>query len=358
MLPLYCESIHIVNTKIFNVLEGIILAIITHKKDVLALYTAAAEQKRVIPCFCTENLTTTEAILSAAQEYALTHAQNRLTITLAITAQYGHRSQACNYTHTRHWKTGLALFLADAQALMAPDGPFPNVDLLLHLDHIQHDVDLELLHSDLSAYSSIMYDASNLPFEENIQKTAEFVARMGDQILIEGACDEIFDATGEAHNALTTPENARRYKEKTGVDLMVANLGTEHRASTQVLHYYDDVAREIQKEVGPCLVLHGLSSVSLDQLKNIYKDGICKVNIWTMLERDAAPALFTSMVENAEAVAGPSAVKALIEKGLLSPSAGKGNPPSLAHFTTVWRQDIIFGQMKNIVRGFLDLWYH
>ncbi len=336
---------------------GITLGIITKRDEVLALYRAAAARNWVIPCFCTENLTTTEAILSAAQDYAVENGHDRLPITLAITVQYDHRSQSRNYTHTRNWKTGLALFLADSRTLLAADGPFPNLDVILHLDHIQHDDDLELLESDLSAYSSIMYDASSLPFEENIRKTAEFVSRMGDKIVIEGACDEIFDATGETHNALTTPEKALRYKNETGVDLMVANLGTEHRASGQVLHYYDDVAREIKQLVGTCLVLHGLSSVSLDQLRAIYKDGICKVNIWTMLERDSSPALLTAMLEHAEAVAGPGTVKALAEKGLLPSSASAGNPPSLAFFTTVWRQDIIFSEMKKLVRGFLELWY-
>ena len=53
-----------------------------------------------------------------------------------------------------------------------------------------------------------MYDASTLPLEENIRKTAAFVKKRGKDILIEGACDEIVDATGSVRNALTTPEHA------------------------------------------------------------------------------------------------------------------------------------------------------
>ena len=333
------------------------MAIVTNRTDVVRIYEAAAAKQWVIPCFCTENLTTTEAILSAAQSYAEEHEMERLPITVAITANYGHRSQAKNYTHTRNWKTGMGLFLADVQALAAADGPFPNVDVLLHLDHIQHDADRELLGSDLSMFSSIMYDASALPLDENIRLTAEFVRQRRDEILIEGACDEIFDAGGQAHNALTTPENALRFKRETGVDLLVANLGTEHRAAGQVLHYYDDVARSIQAEVGSCLVLHGLSSVSRDQLAAIFRDGVCKVNIWTMLERDATPLLFRKMVENAEKVAGPKTVAALVGEGLLPDTAKKGEAGSLAFFTTVWRQDVIFNAMKEMVFGFLEMWY-
>jgi pantothenate kinase type III len=73
---------------------------------------------------------------------------------------------------------------------------------------------------------------------------------MKGKILIEGACDEIVDATGTTHNALTTPENAKKYIERTGVDMIVANLGTEHRATGKELMYHGDLARKIKKEIG------------------------------------------------------------------------------------------------------------
>jgi len=313
------------------------MAIIRDYLQVKETYQNAAEKKWVIPCFCSENLTTTEAILSAAQEFAADNGLSRVPVTLAITVQYDHRSQSKNYTHTRRWDTGLKLFCAAADVLAGPDGPFPNVDVLLHLDHVQHDNDKELLTWDLSDFSSIMYDASTLPFEDNIKSTAAFVEKMKDKIFIEGACDEIFDAAGQTHNALTTPENAKRYCDETGVDLIVANLGTEHRASGQTLHYYSDIAREIKDQVGPRLVLHGLSSVSLDQLKNLYNDGICKANIWTILERDSSPVLLDEMTKSAHYISGAKA--------------------AISHFTTVWRQDIVFAEMKKIVRTFFDLFY-
>jgi fructose/tagatose bisphosphate aldolase len=313
------------------------MPIITESAKVKNIYAQAAKKKWVIPCFCSENLTTTEAILSSAQDFAACHGISGLPVTLAITVQYDHRSQSTYYTHTRRWDTGLKLFQADAQVLTAPDGPFPDVDVLLHLDHIQHDNDNELLEWDLSGFSSIMYDASTLPFEENIRKTADFVQKKKGKILIEGACDEIYDATGETHNALTTPENAERYFNETGADLIVANLGTEHRASGQTLHYYDDIARRIRDRIGHKIVLHGLSSVSLDQVKDLFNDGICKVNIWTMLERDSTPVLFDEMKKNTEKITG--------------------NGANISHFTTVYRQDIIFNEMKKIIRRFLDMWY-
>jgi len=313
------------------------MAIITDFSQVEETYAKAGEKGWLIPCFCTENLTTCEAVLSAAQDYAVAGGYKKIPVTLAITVRYNHRSQSQNYTHTRRWDTGLKLFRSDMGVLGEEGGPFPNVDILLHLDHVQHDADAELLEWDLSGYSSIMYDASTLPFHENICKTAAFVEKMNKKIFIEGACDEIFNAGGDVHNALTTPENAKRYASKTGVDLIVANLGTEHRASGQDLHYHDDIARRIRDIIGHRIVLHGLSSVSLDQVKNLYDDGICKVNIWTMLERDTAPVLLHEMIKNSDKIAGP----------------GK----KLSHFTTVYRQDIIFTEMKKIVYKFLEMWF-
>ena len=263
-------------------------------------------------------------------------------------------SQSVFYTHTRRWDIGLKLFRASIDILAEA---FPNVDILIHLDHAQHDTDADLLESDLSMYSSVMYDASALPMEENIRKTREYVQRKGDELLIEGACDEIVDATGEARCEITDADKCERYMKETGVDIVVANLGTEHRASGQDLHYYYDAARAIQAKIGPRICLHGTSSVSNDQIGKLFDDGICKVNIWTALERDSSPALAEWIVKNFSKCAGPATEQKLINEGYLTESCKTGERSSLKHFTTAARQEIIFEEMKKITRGYLDLWY-
>jgi len=329
-------------------------------KDINAVkeqYAMAAENGWVLPCICSENLTTTEAILSAAAGFGKRTGRKRVPVIIAITCNYDHRSQARYYTHTRDWATGLKLFTNDIKALADDDGFFSDIDVMIHLDHIQHDADIALLESDLTDYASIMYDASNLPFDENIRKTADFVSRKGRAILTEGACDEIVDATGTVHNALTTPEKALRYKQETGVDMIVANLGTEHRASGKELQYHGDLARKIKEVIGGKIVLHGTSSVTNDQVRNLFTDGICKVNIWTALERDASPALLEDMVRNAGKVAGGAMVDKLIVQGLLGAGAKAEDKQAISHFTTAYRQDIIFCQMKAMVDAYLEMWY-
>src|SRR5665647_531346 len=93
--------------------EDFSMAIIRNYEQVKKEYSKAAAKGWVIPCFCSENLTTTEAILSAAKEYGDKIGVKDLPITIAITVQYDHRSQSRFYTHTRKWDTGLKLFTSD-----------------------------------------------------------------------------------------------------------------------------------------------------------------------------------------------------------------------------------------------------
>jgi fructose/tagatose bisphosphate aldolase len=333
------------------------MPLILDRNRVLEVYSKAAQKKWVIPTFNTENLTCTEAILAATLEYSRTINQPDLPVTIGITNQYSHRSQSVYYTHTRLWYIGLRLFLADIEVLTGKGSPFEKLNVMIHLDHTQWDTDKPLLQWDMNMFSMIMYDASALPFEENIKLTAKFVEENGPTIVIEGACDEIVDATGDQRSDLTTPEQAIKYLNGTNADFIVANLGTEHRASASDLKYHGDMARNISKLTGTKLVLHGTSSVGNDQIKSLFDDGIAKVNIWTILERNSSPVLFEDMVRNASKITGTEITERLIRSGLLGDKTDKTSKASLSHYTTVYRQDIVFGEMKKIVLDYLKLWY-
>ena len=333
------------------------MPLVTDRNAVLDIYAGAAERGWLIPAFCSENLTTTEAVLAAALEAGRRVGREDLPITLALTNLYSHRSQSVYYTHTRRWEIGLKLFMADLKVLTDPGSPFQNLKVMAHLDHVQHNLDHELLGWDMAPFSSIMFDASALPFEENIAATARFVAARGKEIVIEGACDEIVDATGEEVSAMTTPEKAQPYFSRTGVDMAVANLGTEHRASDAQLKYRGDLARRIKARIGARIVLHGCSSVTADQIGDLFEDGICKVNIWTALERESAPPLLESMMKNAAKVAGAGHARQWSQAGLLGPTADLASPPSLSHYTTTYRQEIVFAEMKRVVAEYLRLWF-
>lgn len=299
------------------------MPLVLDRSRVMELYAAAETKRWVLPAFNSENLTTTEAVLAAAQEFG------EVPIIIGITNTYWHRPQAVYYTHSRDWHVGLRLFLADLRELTGPHSPYRNVPVMIHLDHIQHDTDAELLRWDLRQFSSIMYDASTLPMAQNIEQTSAFRQRWGDRIVVEGACDEVGEASTSVGVTLTVPDVAERYYRATGVDLIVANLGTEHRADAATLQYHGELAREITRRIGPHLCLHGTSSVPPEQVTRLFDDGVRKVNIWTALERDSTPALLADLAK----------------------------PRTGLWYTTTHRQEIIFGEMKRIVRQFLELWY-
>ena len=104
-------------------------------------------------------------------------------------------------------------------------------------------------------------------------------------------------------------------------------------------------------------MLHGCSSVPLQQLRNLWTDGVCKVNIWTTLERDTAPALLEHMTVNAAKIVGSRRARQLRSRGILGNNCDLDSEPSLTHYTASWRKDIIFREMNRIVYEFLEMWY-
>ncbi len=330
------------------------MPLITDLKQVKELYAETAENKWVLPAFNAENLTSIEGILAAAKDYGDKVGHKDLPIIVGVTVNYDHRSQSVLYSHARQWELGMKLFMSDLKLLTSEDSPYGRLRVMIHLDHVQPEFNKDFFESwDMGQFSSIMYDASSLSLKENIVETAAFVENNKDKIFIEGACDEInADATN-----FTTPEMAENYFKETGVDIIVANLGTEHRADAATLQYKDEIARKITQKIGGRLCLHGTSSVTKKNLKELFNDGIRKVNIWTALERDTTPVLFRDMLENAAKVVGPALAEEWIKLGLLGKKSDYSSHLSLDYFTITYRQNVIFEEMKKVVASYLEMWY-
>jgi len=331
------------------------MPLVTSRSEVLVLYAEAAQRGWVIPAFGTENLTTTEAILAGTLEYGRRIGMTSLPVTIAITHRYSGRSQSGNYSHTGDCPLGLRLFLADVKTLTAKGSPFHSLRIMTHLDHGQHDIDRDILDGDLSDWSSVMFDASSLPIAENIRTTREYVLARREDTLIEGACDEIAESGDTA--SLSSPKMVEAYTRETGVDLVVANLGTEHRAGAGTLRYRDDLAREICDRIGRKICLHGTSSVSAAQLPGLFQDGVCKVNLWTALERDSSPELLGFLARHAAKAVGRDAARQFLAEGVLGPTADTASSVALDFCTTRARQQLVFEQMKRLVIGWLENWY-
>jgi len=339
------------------------MPLITDPDQARAIYREARDQRVCMPAFGTENRDTTEAAFRAVAEVAREHGIASPPVVVAVTAHYEGRTQMLNYTSLGTAEEGLLALRDDMERLCRPDGPYPRVRAMAHLDHAQPETDQRVIAAGLDFFASIMYDCSSLPLPINMALTKKFVEASGRRVMVEGAVDEIYTSgSGEVKNELTTAEQAKRFVDETGVDLIVANLGTEHRATGETAVYHGDRAREISAIVGNVLVLHGTSSLRDTGLDMLRGDGIVRVNIWTRLEHVAAVAMTRDIIENLGGILSTHEMRDLVEKGILKARFAREQSrrkPGLDFIANVHRRDdVCVPAMVALMKRYLiDLGY-
>lgn len=175
--------------------------------------------------------------------------------------------------------------LARVQALRAP------VPVVVHLDHGR---DIEVVRRSIDlGLSSVMYDGSDLPMEENIKRTravVELAHRAG--VSVEGEIGHVPMHADVASGAVTAeqlrqyftrPEEARRFVEETGVDALAVAVGTVHRMPLQSARIDRGRLREIHEAVSVPLVFHGCTGMVDEEYRAAYGSGVKKFNIGTRL---------------------------------------------------------------------------
>ncbi len=167
------------------------------------------------------------------------------------------------------------------------EGFLKNTDLpvALHLDHGgSFDAAMKCIRK---GYSSVMIDASKHPFEENIAQTKEVVqaahavgvtveAELGRLV---GSEDEITVTEREA--AMTDPDEAVEFVERTGVDCLAVAIGTAHGVYKGDPELDFDRLKAINEKVDVPLVLHGASGVPDTDVQKSIGMGIRKINVNT-----------------------------------------------------------------------------
>ena len=281
------------------------------------IYQRAMDAGMCLANFCTANFYTTEAILRAAYEFGAEHAIIDMPIVVSVTANYPIEPQLVSYTHLKNAALGLKALVGDIELMVASDSPYANLQVMLHFDHGQPDLDADLLEQAADRFATLMFDASNWPMEQNIEMTRQFVERMRGRVLVEGAVAEIAQAIDQAEVPLTSPDVAEDYYRKTGVFLIVPDLGTEHRATSTAARYNGDLAREITRRIGKRIVLHGSSSLQDDYLKRLASDGIVKVNVWTIFERIGGQAVARHMLKELGHILPANELRTLVEQGMI-----------------------------------------
>jgi fructose-bisphosphate aldolase class II len=154
----------------------------------------------------------------------------------------------------------------------------------LHLDHVTDTALLDLAVPELGV-SSVMYDASELPYDDNVARTQEITRLPHDRGLWVEAELGAIGGKGGAHapGVRTDPAEAAAFVAATGVDALAVAVGSTHAMTEQSATLDCDLIARIAAEVPVPLVLHGSSGVPVAQLRQAAVAGIGKINVGTAL---------------------------------------------------------------------------
>ncbi len=156
------------------------------------------------------------------------------------------------------------------------------VPVALHLDHGSYEGAKACIEA---GFSSIMFDGSHLPFEENVEKTKELVAICNEKGMSIEA--EVGSIGGEEDGVVgmgecADPQECKKIADL-GITMLAAGIGNIHGkypANWQGLQF--DVLDAIQQLTGDMpLVLHGGTGIPEDMIKKAISLGVSKINVNT-----------------------------------------------------------------------------
>lgn len=140
-------------------------------------------------------------------------------------------------------------------------------------------------------FTSVMYDCSTAGYGENVAKVAEMVKIChGMDVTVEGELGHVGDNEGAGRLAnpedfYTDPQQAADFAVRTGVDSLAVAVGNAHGDYKFTPKLDFDRIAEIEEATKLPLVLHGGSGLSDDDFKIAVQKGVCKVNIFTDIDR-------------------------------------------------------------------------
>jgi fructose-bisphosphate aldolase class II len=176
-----------------------------------------------------------------------------------------------------------------------------DIPVALHLDHgTDFDQNVRCLRE---GFTSLMYDGSSLPLEENIAISKRVCAiahicgipvetELG-KVLQRGVTPE------EVQEAMAKPEDAKRFIQETGADSLAVAIGSIHALLSQTAELDIERLKAIRQAIPEIpLVLHGSSGVKEDSVAEAIEHGICKVNVATYLSQAFTYTLFDHLKAN------------------------------------------------------------
>jgi len=196
-----------------------------------------------------------------------------------------------------------------------------SIPIALHLDHgtdyFQNILCLR------AGFTSLMYDGSALPFDENVAMTKKVVemahvcnipveAEIG-QVGKMDTSDEPGVAREKIKEFMAKPEDAEKFVQMTKVDILAPAVGTIHGCREPIAKLDIPRIEKIRDLTGVPLVLHGASGASDEELKKGIAAGICKVNIDTRIRMAFTNTIRKILTENPEEIDPRKALKPAME---------------------------------------------
>ncbi len=206
---------------------------------------------------------------------------------------------------------GLSEAVALARAGMKSFG----VEGWLHLDHGDS---IELVKNCLDAgFDSVMIDASEKEFSENIKITSEVVELAKSYgANVEAELGYVAKLGQNQEGGFTTAGEASKFVEQTGVDALAIAIGSAHGFYKSTPKLDIERLKEIRKATDVALVLHGSSGIPHSIVKDAIQNGIVKVNLATEIKDTFMRALKVNLLNSDEIdlrKVFPKAIKPVVE---------------------------------------------
>ena len=172
-----------------------------------------------------------------------------------------------------------------------------NCPIVCHLDHGY--TKEECIEGLDNGFTSVMFDGSKLPLNENIEKTHEIVELAHNyNVSVEGEIGFVGYNEG-AESQSTDPNQAKQFAELSGCDAMAISAGNVHLQTNKSSSIDMKVIKDIENLTNIPLVLHGSSGIDYDLRRNIANNtNVCKFNIGTELRKTFGDSLREEISNN------------------------------------------------------------
>ncbi|MFD0917377.1 class II fructose-bisphosphate aldolase [Pseudahrensia aquimaris] len=187
-----------------------------------------------------------------------------------------------------------------------------SVPVVAHIDHGK--TVEECIEAIDYGFTSLMYDGSALPLDENIENTLAVIEKARSaSISVEGEVGFVGYAEG-ATSAATAPEEAQRFAVETGVDALAVSVGNVHLQTEKTAGIDFAAVAAIEAVCNVPLVIHGGSGVPVADRQRLAREtSVCKFNIGTELRMAFGAALRRSIEDHPNAFDRISLLKPTIE---------------------------------------------